>query len=50
MPLMWADRLASRQKKNPQNAQENPKLIQKIQIAWLFILLNSQYLFPPAKK
>ena len=46
---MWADRLASRQKRNPQNAQENPKLIKKVQLAWLFILSNSQHLFPPAK-
>ena len=27
MPLMWADRLASRQTRNPKNNQENPKLI-----------------------
>ena len=49
MPLMWADRLASRQMRNPKNKQENPKLIKKIQMAWLFILSNSQNLLPPQR-
>ena len=46
---MWANRLASRREKNPQIAKKKPKLIEKVQFAWLFILLNSQHLFPPAK-
>ena len=50
VPLMWAHRITSKRTNNPQTVSKTPTLIEKIQFAWLFILLNSQHLYTPAKK
>ena len=50
VPLMWAHRLTSKQTNNPQTVSKTPTLFEKIQFAWLFILLNSQHLYPPTKQ
>ena len=51
IPMIWAQRIRSEKSiANPKNNMATPKLVQKLQFAWLFILLNSQNVFPPRKK
>ena len=46
---MWAQRITAKRTDNPQGIPQTPKFIEKLQFAWLFILLNSQHIYPPAK-